>query len=98
MNQPVRALPALEPDEVARTCRPLEEAHMLPRAAFTDPGVLEWELEELFRGGAGGWGGGRASAPRGPRRRPGGGGGAPGPVPGGPPPGGGGGAPPAAPT
>jgi Rieske 2Fe-2S family protein len=51
MSPPARALPALDPDDVARTCRPLEEAHMLPRAAFTDPGVLEWELEELFRGG-----------------------------------------------
>lgn len=33
------------------TCRPMEEATMLPRAAFTEPSVLDWELEALFHGG-----------------------------------------------
>ena len=30
---------------------PVERATMLPPAAFTDPSVLEWEIENLF----GGW-------------------------------------------
>jgi glycine betaine catabolism A len=46
-----RALPALRVEEVARTCRALEEASMLPREAYVDPRVLEWELDELFLGG-----------------------------------------------
>ena len=37
--------------ELQRTRAPLERATMLPRAAFTDPRVLEWEIEHLFRGG-----------------------------------------------
>jgi len=37
--------------ELDRTLRPLERATQLPRAAFTDPGVFGWELEELFLGG-----------------------------------------------
>jgi Rieske 2Fe-2S family protein len=37
--------------DLERTREPLERATMLPGAAFTDPGVLEWELESLFRGG-----------------------------------------------
>jgi glycine betaine catabolism A len=37
--------------EVERTTLPLEQATQLPRAAFTDDAVLEWELAELFRGG-----------------------------------------------
>ena len=41
----------LAPDAVARTLRPLERATMLPPAAFADPAVLAWEVENLF----GGW-------------------------------------------
>jgi Rieske 2Fe-2S family protein len=37
--------------EVERTVAPLERATMLPGAAFTDPGVLEWERANLLRGG-----------------------------------------------
>jgi phenylpropionate dioxygenase-like ring-hydroxylating dioxygenase large terminal subunit len=42
---------SLRAEDVDQTCRPMEEATMLPRAAFTDPGVLEWEREALFLGG-----------------------------------------------
>src|SRR3954447_16484672 len=48
MPEPVLPLSALE---VERTCAPLERATMLPGAAFTDPGVLDWELATIFRGG-----------------------------------------------
>ncbi len=34
--------------EVEATARPLLRARMLPAAAFTDPGVLDWELERIF--------------------------------------------------
>ena len=37
--------------EVERTRRPTERATMLPGAAFTDPRVLEWEIDNLFQGG-----------------------------------------------
>jgi Rieske 2Fe-2S family protein len=36
-------------DAVERTRLPLERATQLPGAAFTDPGVLDWELRRLFR-------------------------------------------------
>jgi glycine betaine catabolism A len=41
----------LHAEEVARTRRPLLEATMLPRAAFTDASVHAWEVEQLFLGG-----------------------------------------------
>ena len=41
----------LRAEDVELTCRPMEEATMLPRAAFTEPSVLDWELEALFHGG-----------------------------------------------
>jgi glycine betaine catabolism A len=41
----------LRAEDVEQTCRPLEEASMLPRAAFVEPSVLDWELEALFLGG-----------------------------------------------
>jgi Rieske 2Fe-2S family protein len=41
------ALP-LDSAHVSETLRPLEQATMLPPAAFTDPRVLDWELENLF--------------------------------------------------
>ncbi len=40
----------LDPRDVARTQQPVERATMLPPAAFADPGVLEWELDQIFRG------------------------------------------------
>ena len=43
------ALP-LDSAQVSETLRPLEQATMLPPAAFTDPAVLDWELEnDLLR-------------------------------------------------
>jgi Rieske 2Fe-2S family protein len=41
----------LQAADVERTRLPLEQATQLPRAAFTDAAVLDWELSELFRGG-----------------------------------------------
>jgi glycine betaine catabolism A len=43
------ALP-LDPHEVARTREPVQRATMLPPAAFCDPAVLDWELDNIFRG------------------------------------------------
>ena len=37
--------------EIERTCLPLEQATMLPGAAFTDHAVLEWERANFFRRG-----------------------------------------------
>ena len=37
--------------EIERTCLPLEQATMLPGAAYTDHVVLEWERANLFRRG-----------------------------------------------
>ena len=45
MNLPLSA------DEVELTLLPLERATQLPPRSFTDPGVLAWELEHLFRRG-----------------------------------------------
>ncbi len=40
----------LDPREVEATLQPLERATMLPPRAVTDPAVLDWELETIFRG------------------------------------------------
>ncbi len=40
----------LDPRDVALTQQPVERATMLPPAAFVDPGVFDWELDEIFRG------------------------------------------------
>jgi Rieske 2Fe-2S family protein len=37
--------------ELERTREPLERATALPQAAFTDPRVLDWELEHVFMSG-----------------------------------------------
>jgi Rieske 2Fe-2S family protein len=37
--------------EIERTRQPLERASQLPGAAFTDPGVLEWERANFFQRG-----------------------------------------------
>ena len=42
------ALPLLA-DDVERTLLPLERATQLPPRAFTDPAVLDWELDRIFR-------------------------------------------------
>jgi Rieske 2Fe-2S family protein len=47
---PTLPLP-LPADEVERTLQPLTRATQLPPRAFTDPAVLDWELEHLFRRG-----------------------------------------------
>ena len=44
------ALPLYAAD-VERTCLPLEQATMLPGAAYTDYSVYEWERANFFRGG-----------------------------------------------
>lgn len=44
------ALPLFRSD-IELTLQPVERAHMLPPAAFTDPEVLAWEIENIF----GGW-------------------------------------------
>jgi len=41
----------LSPADLERTREPLERATALPGVAFTDPAVLEWELEHVFLGG-----------------------------------------------
>jgi len=41
----------LERSDIARNLQPLARASMLPPAAFTAPGVFEWEVENLFAGG-----------------------------------------------
>jgi Rieske 2Fe-2S family protein len=41
----------LSADAVQLTRLPLERATQLPAAAFTDPAVLNWEIEQLFQGG-----------------------------------------------
>jgi len=40
----------LDPRDIALTQQPVERATMLPPAAFVDPGVLDWELDDIFRG------------------------------------------------
>ncbi len=45
------AAPPLDSAQVSETLRPLEQATMLPPAAFTDPAVLDWELEGIFAAG-----------------------------------------------
>jgi glycine betaine catabolism A len=40
----------LDPRDIELTMQPLERATMLPPRAFTDRGVFDWELDNLFRG------------------------------------------------
>jgi Rieske 2Fe-2S family protein len=40
----------LDPADVRATLQPVERASMLPPAAFVDPGVLEWEIDNVFSG------------------------------------------------
>lgn len=41
----------LDRSDIDRNLQPLEQASMLPPAAFTAPEVFEWEVENLFAGG-----------------------------------------------
>jgi glycine betaine catabolism A len=41
----------LLPEELAPSLRPFGESRMLPRKAYTDPGVFEWEQRHFFEGG-----------------------------------------------
>ncbi len=54
----------LDPADVARTMVPVERATMLPPAAFTDPSVLEWEIDEIFSAAGSAW----ATSPPSPSR------------------------------
>jgi Rieske 2Fe-2S family protein len=47
---PSRAQLDLDPRDVARTLKPVEQASMLPPAAFADEGVFKWEIDAIFRG------------------------------------------------
>jgi Rieske 2Fe-2S family protein len=40
----------LDPADVRATLQPVERASMLPPAAFVDPAVLEWEIDNVFSG------------------------------------------------
>lgn len=40
----------LDPADVRATLQPVERASMLPPAAFVDPAVLEWEMDNVFSG------------------------------------------------
>src|SRR6266567_1194021 len=45
-------LPApLDPAAVAQSLRPFGESRMLPRAAYVDQAVFEWEKQHMFGGG-----------------------------------------------
>src|ERR1017187_1365256 len=41
----------LDPDALADSLRPFGESRMLPRAAYVDPAVFEWEQRHFFGGG-----------------------------------------------
>src|SRR5271165_7004898 len=41
----------VDPGGLAETLRPFGESRMLPRAAYTDPAVFEWERRNFFGGG-----------------------------------------------
>ncbi|MEP6666184.1 MAG: aromatic ring-hydroxylating dioxygenase subunit alpha [Nocardioidaceae bacterium] len=40
----------LDPDELALALKPFGSGRMLPKAAYVDPGVLEWERHNIFSG------------------------------------------------
>ena len=41
----------LDPAALAESLRPFGQSRMLPRAAYTDPAVFEWEQRHFFGGG-----------------------------------------------
>jgi Rieske 2Fe-2S family protein len=45
-------LPApLDPGAIAQSLTPFGQSRMLPRAAYVDPAVFEWEKRHMFGGG-----------------------------------------------
>ena len=48
---PVRPAAPLDEAAVQESLRPFGASRMLPRAAYTDPGVFEWERKYFFGGG-----------------------------------------------
>src|ERR1700758_5783900 len=41
----------VDPVELAKALRPFGESRMLPRAAYTEPAVFEWERRNFLGGG-----------------------------------------------
>jgi glycine betaine catabolism A len=51
VSQTVRPPAPLDPGAVAQSLAPFGEGRMLPRAAYVDPAVFEWEKRHMFGGG-----------------------------------------------
>jgi Rieske 2Fe-2S family protein len=51
VSQAVSSPAPLDPGAVARSLAPFGESRMLPRAAYVDPAVFEWEKRHMFGGG-----------------------------------------------
>jgi len=51
ISQTVRPPAPLDPAAVAQSLRPFGESRMLPRAAYVDQTVFEWEKQHMFGGG-----------------------------------------------
>src|SRR6266480_2426209 len=51
VSQTVHPPAPLDPGAVARSLAPFGEGRMLPRAAYVDPAVFEWEKRYMFGGG-----------------------------------------------
>jgi glycine betaine catabolism A len=51
ISQTVHPPAPLDPGAVARSLAPFGESRMLPRAAYVDPAVFEWEKRHMFGGG-----------------------------------------------
>jgi Rieske 2Fe-2S family protein len=51
VSQTARSPAPLDPGAVARSLAPFGESRMLPRAAYVDPAVFEWEKRHMFGGG-----------------------------------------------
>src|SRR5262249_57712735 len=51
MSQPSAPNAPLDPAGLAESLRPFGQSRMLPRAAYLDPAVFEWEQRHFFGGG-----------------------------------------------
>src|SRR5262249_61606331 len=51
VSQTPRPPAPLDPGAVAQALAPFGESRMLPRAAYVDPAVFEWEKRHMFGGG-----------------------------------------------
>jgi phenylpropionate dioxygenase-like ring-hydroxylating dioxygenase large terminal subunit len=51
VSQPVCPPAPLDPGAIAHSLAPFGESRMLPRAAYVDPAVFEWEKRHMFGGG-----------------------------------------------